>query len=167
MTGRGLSALLAVFLLLSWMCGPAAATSIFIGHDTSQLEREYQKNGTFIQTWGAIGAATGAAIEGDNLYIVDPSFGNNRVERRGPGNTDQGAFVVTINGQWIEDLGNFGGGFILAGTFEGNVFKISTADGSFGPLFSTGNSFVGVTFDGTNIWTTGGLSNNLVYKGGA
>ena len=164
MSGKKLVALLSMVLVLAGTCGYAAATSIFIGHDTSQLEREYQKDGTFIQTWGAIGSATGAAIEGGNLYIVNPSFGNNRIERRGPGNTDQGLIVATVNGQWIEDLGNFGGGFILAGTFEGNVFKINTADGSFVPLFGTGKSYIGVTFDGANIWTTGGLTDNFVYK---
>ena len=145
--------------------GSVSAATLLIGHDTTRLEREYQKNGTFIQTWGAIGAATGAAVDpGGVVYIANPSFGNNVIEKRSPSDGSLGTMTATIDGQWIEDMGNFGGGFILAGTYEGNVYKLSTVNAAHTLMFSTTDSFVGVTFDGTNIWTTGGLTNNLVYK---
>src|SRR5204863_2115624 len=122
----------------------------FIGHDTSQLERQYQKIGTFIQTWGALGHATGAAIDANGVvYICNPAYGNNVIEKRGPGNISLGTITATVSGQWIEDLGNLGGGYILAGTYEGNVFRINTTTGAHTLLFSTGQTFVGVTSDGT------------------
>src|SRR2546425_1200214 len=55
-------------------------------------------------------------------------------------------------------------GFILAGTFEGDVYKINTSNGAYTLMFSTGQSFIGVTYDGTYIWTTGGYTSNLVHK---
>ncbi len=144
--------------------GPGVAT-LFIGHDISQLERQYQKNGTFVQTWGALPKATGAAVDGAGvLYICNPSYGNNLIEKRGPGNTNLGTITATVAGQWIEDLGNFGGGYILAGTIEGNVFQIDTTTGGHTLLFSTGQNFIGVTYDGTNIWTTGGYTTTLVSR---
>ena len=144
--------------------GPGVAT-LFIGHDTTQLERQYQKNGTFVQTWGAIPQATGAAVDANGVvYICNPAQGNNVIERRGPGNTNLGTITATVNGQFIEDLGNYFGGFILAGTFEGDVYRINTTTGAHIFMFSTGQQFIGVTYDGTNIWTTGGYTSNLVHR---
>jgi len=143
---------------------PGVAT-LFIGHDIQQLERQYHKIGTFIQTWGVMPKATGAAIDAnDVVYICNPSYGNNLIERRGPGNTNLGTITATVNNQWIEDLGNFGGGFILAGTIEGDVWRIDTTTGAHTLQFSTGQSFIGVTFDGTDIWTTGGYTSTLVHR---
>ncbi len=144
--------------------GPGVAT-LFLGHDTSQLERQYQKIGTFIQTWGTITDATGAAVDASGVvYICNPAYGANVIERRGPGDTNLGTITATVNGQFIEDLGNFGGGFILAGTFEGDVYTINTTTGAHTLLFSTGQTFIGVTYDGTHIWTTGGYTTTLVSK---
>ena len=145
--------------------GGLGVATLFIGLDTTQLEREYQKNGAFVQTWGAIPTATGAAVDANGVvYICNPAFGNNVIERRGPGNTNLGTITATVNNQFIEDLGNFGGGYILAGTFEGDVYRINTTTGAHILVFSTGQSFIGVTYDGTNIWTTGGYTSNLVHK---
>jgi len=142
--------------------GPA---TIFLGHDTQSLEREYQKNGTFVQTWGSLPKATGAAVDASSiLYICNPAYGNNIIERRGPGNANLGTITATVNGNWIEDMGNYTGGYILAGTIEGNVFRINTTNGSHILMFSTGQSFIGVTWDGTDIWTTGGYTNTLVAR---
>jgi hypothetical protein len=53
--------------------GGIGVASLLIGHDTQLLERQYQKNGTFVQTWGAIGHATGAAVDGAGVvYICNP-----------------------------------------------------------------------------------------------
>jgi len=149
-------------------CSPGGGTGIatlLISHDISQLERQYQKNGTFVQTWGAIGQATGAAVDGSGVvYICNPNFGNNVIEKRGPGNVSLGTITATVAGQWIEDMGNFTSGYILAGTDAGNVFRIDTTTGAGVLLFSTGHSIIGVTYDGANIWTTGGSSSTLVYK---
>jgi hypothetical protein len=142
--------------------GPA---TIFIGHDTYLLEHQYQKIGTLITTWGAQTDATGAAIDvNGTVYVANPAQGNNTIERRGPGNSNLGTINSTVNNQFIEDLGNFGGGFILAGTFEGDIYRINTTTGAHVFLFTTGQNFGGVTYDGTNIWTTGGTITNLVYK---
>ena len=144
--------------------GPGVAT-LFIGHDISQLERQYQKNGTFVQTWGASPTATGAAVDASGtVYICDPAFGNNVIERRGPGNTNLGTITATVNNRWIEDLGNFQTGFILASTDNGNVHRVNTTTGADVLLFSTGHNLIGVTYDGTDIWTTGGTSTTLVYR---
>jgi len=145
--------------------GPAGVASLFIGHDIQQLERQYQKIGTFVQTWGALGTATGAAVDANGVvYICNPAFGANVIERRGPGNTNLGTITATVAGQWIEDMGNFGVGFILASTDVGNVFRVDTVTGASAFLFSTGHTIIGVTYDGTNIWTTGGTANTLVYR---
>jgi hypothetical protein len=144
--------------------GPGVAT-LFIGLDISQLERQYQKNGTFVQTWGAIGQPTGAAVDANGIvYICNPANNNNVIERRGPGNTNLGTITSTVNNQFIEDLGNYTGGFILAGTFEGDVYRINTTTGAHVLMFSTGQQFIGVTFDGTDIWTTGGYTSTLVHR---
>jgi hypothetical protein len=52
----------------------ARPATLFIGHDVSQLERQYQKNGTFVQTWGASPTATGAAVDANGfVYICNPA----------------------------------------------------------------------------------------------
>ena len=147
--------------------GGIGVATIFLGHDINLPEHQYQKNGTLIQTWGAVGAPTAAAFDGGNVYIVNPNYvvnGSNVFERRGPGDTNLGTFAVAVNNQWIEDLGNYTSGFVLAGTIEGDVWRINTANGAFVLMFSTGQSFVGVTFDGTDIWTTGGYTSTLVHR---
>jgi len=144
--------------------GPGIAT-LFMGHDISQLERQYQKNGTFVQTWGATGQATGAAIDANGIvYVCNPAFGNNVIERRGPGNTNLGSITATVNNKWIEDLGNYGGGYILASTYDGGIYRINTTNGADTLMFATGHTLNGVTYDGTDIWTTGGTSTTLVYR---
>ncbi len=144
--------------------GPGPAT-LFIGHDISQLERQYNKIGSFVGTWGAIGQATGTAVDASGVvYICNPGFGNNVIERRGPGNINLGTITATVNGQWIEDMGNYVPGYILAGTDVGNVFTIDTTTGAHVFLFATGHTIIGVTYDGTHIWTTGGTFNTIVYK---
>jgi hypothetical protein len=149
-------------------CSPTGGTpgvaTLFVGHDTSLPEHQYQKIGTFVQTWGAIGNATGAAYDAGVVYICNPAYGNNVIEKRGPGNTNLGTITATVGGEWIEDMGNFGGGFILASLSGGDIVRINTANGADTFMFSTGHSIPGVTFDGTNIWTTGGQTTTFVYK---
>jgi len=154
-----------MLLLLGLLLGNSAASTLLVGKDTNQLLGEFTTTGTFIQNWGVIGRSTGAAVDGSgNVYITNPSFGNNIIEKQSPTNVALGTITATVNGQWIEDLGNFTGNFLLAGTFEGSIFKIDITNGSHTLLFATGFSFTGVTYDGTNIWATGGLANNNVYK---
>ena len=149
-------------------CSPVGApgvATIFIGHDVAQIQRQYQKIGTFVQAWGVTSQVTGAAVDANGIvYICTPSYFGNVIERRGPGNTNLGTITATVNGQFIEDLGNFGSGYILASTYEGGIFRIDTTTGADVLLFSAGNTLPGVTYDGTHIWTTGGYANSLVYK---
>jgi hypothetical protein len=152
-------------ILAASLCGFAEATTILVGHDTQGPVTEHTKTGTYIQSWGVLDAATGSAVdEFGNVYINNPNFGNNQVEKF----TSSGAYVstmtATVDGQFIEDLGNFIPGFVLAGTYEGNVYRLSTLDMSHTLMFTTTDSFVGVTYDGTNIWTTGGFTTTLVYR---
>lgn len=150
------------------VAGPSQVATLLIGHDTSQLEREYQKIGSFVQIWGTSTHVTGAAIDANGVvYVCIPNYvqnGGNVIERRGPGNTNLGTINPAVGGQWIEDLGNYTTGFILASTDTGSIFRINTTNGSDTLLFATGHSLPGVTWDGTNIWTTGGTSTNLVYR---
>ena len=144
-------------------CSPVPApgpATLFIGHDTRRIENEFNKIGTLAQTWGALGSATGAAQDGNAVYVVNPNYGNNVIERRGPGNTNLGTITATFN-QFIEDMGNFVPGSILASAFGGGIYSINTSNGASTLLFTTGTNLVGVTYDGTNIWTTGG---NTVYR---
>jgi hypothetical protein len=149
-------------------CSPGGApgvATLFVGHDIQLLEHQYQKIGTFVQTWGALGQATGAAVDATGVvYVCNPAYGANVIERRGPGNTNLGTITAAVGGQWIEDLGNYGGGYILASTATGDVFRVDTTTGASAFMFSTGQTIIGVTYDGANIWTTGGAANTLVYQ---
>jgi hypothetical protein len=148
-----------VMFLASVLASPALeASTLFIGHDTAQPMKEYTTAGAYIQDWGTSSSTTGPAIdEFGNVYICTPAFGANSIEKVNSSNVFQYSVTATVDGQWIEDMGYYGGGTLLAGTFEGNVFKVDGTTGAHTFLFGTGGSFTGVTYDGTDIWTTDGF----------
>lgn len=144
----------------------AQASTLLAAWDTNGPIREYTTAGAFIQTWGTVNNhATGpASDEFGNVYGTNPNFGNNVIEKSSPANVSLGTFTTTVDGNWIEDATYLGGGYLAVGTYEGNVFKVDQT-GAYSLLFATGESFVGVTYDGANLWTTSGFfGTNTIYK---
>lgn len=142
------------------------ASTLLAAWDTNGPIREYTTAGAFIQTWGTVNNnATGpASDEFGNVYGTNPNFGNNVIEKSSPSNVSLGTFTTTVDGNWIEDATYLGGGYLAVGTYEGNVFKVDQT-GAYSLMFSTGESFVGVTYDGVNLWTTSGFFGaNKIYK---
>ena len=46
-----------------------------------------------------VAAAIRAAVDANGIvYVCNPGFGNNVIERRGPGNTNLGSITATVNG---------------------------------------------------------------------
>lgn len=144
----------------------AHASTLLAAWDTNGPIREYTTGGAFIQTWGTVNNnATGpASDEFGNVYGTNPGFGNNVIEKSSPSNVSLGTFTATLGGNWVEDATYLGGGYLALSTFEGNVFKVDQT-GAYSLLFATGESYVGVTYDGANLWTTSGFFGaNTIYK---
>ena len=144
----------------------AQASTLLISLDTSNPIREYTTAGAFIQTWGTVNNNTTgpASDEFGNVYGTNPNFGANVIEKSNPSNVSLGTFTTSVNGNFIEDATYIGGGILVVSSFEGNVFKVDQL-GNDTLLFGTGDSYVGVTYDGSNLWTTSGLSgSNTVYR---
>jgi PEP-CTERM motif-containing protein len=149
-------------LLLSLSIG--ASADLYIGDDTQGPVTVYTKTGVFIQNFGQ-GGATGSAINSaGNVWTVAPFFGNNKVVEYDQAQNVLNSFTATVNGNWIEDMGHGSGNTLWAGTFEGNVFALNDQTGAIQSSFSVANSsYTGVSFDGVNLWVSGGLSTNNLY----
>jgi hypothetical protein len=157
--------LFAGLLLVALVTGVSASTSIYIGNDTNGPVTVYDSNGNFLQNFGQ-GGATGSAINAaGDVWTVAPAFGNNQVVEYTPTQTVLNSFVATINGQWVEDMSHGSGNTLWIGTYEGNVFAVNDQTGAILSSFAVPNSsYTGVAFDGTNLWLTGGLTTDALYK---
>jgi hypothetical protein len=153
--------LLLLMMLPTW----ASASTLYVGNDTQTPVTVYTSGGVFVQNFGQ-DFATGTAIDAaGHIWTVAPSFGNNKVVEYDLAQNVLNSFVATINGQWVEDMSHGLGNTLYLGTFEGNVFAVNDQTGAILSSFAVANSsFTGVAFDGTNLWTDGGLtSHNLFY----
>ncbi len=155
--------LLSLVLLLLFPLG-ASANQLFIGNDTQTPVTIYTPGGTFVQNFGQ-NNATGSAIDGaGNVWTVAPAFGNNQIVQYNSAQTVLNSFVATINGQWVEDMSHGAGNTLWLGTFEGNVFAVNDHTGAIQSSFPVANSsFTGVAFNGTNLWTDGGLTSHNLF----
>jgi len=142
----------------------ASAGPLYIGNDTQSAVTVYTQAGVFVQNFGQ-GGATGSAIDGaGNVWTVAPAFGNNSVVQYNSAQNVLNSFTATINGQWVEDMSHGAGNTLYLGTFEGNVFAVNDQTGAISSSFAVANSsFTGVAFDGTNLWTNGGLTSNNLF----
>jgi hypothetical protein len=111
-------------------------------------------------------AATGTGIDAaGHVWTVAPDFGNNHVVEYDSAQNVLNSFTASVNGNFIEDMSHGAGNTLWAGTFEGNVFAIDDQTGAVLSSFAVAQStFTGVAFDGTNLWTSGGLTTNALYK---
>jgi hypothetical protein len=155
--------LLTGLVLLALATG-LSASNIYIGNDTNGPVTIYTSGGVFVQNFGQNGA-TGSAIDAaGNVWTVAPAFGNNNVVEYDSSQNVLNSFIATINGQWVEDMSHGAGNTLWLATFEGNVFAVNDQTGAILSSFAVANSsYTGVAFDGTNLWTTGGLSSNALY----
>jgi hypothetical protein len=162
-----LQATAALFTLLVLLLLPlgVSAGPLYIGNDTQSPVTVYTPSGVFVQNFGQDGA-TGSAIDATgNVWTVAPGFGNNRIVQYNAAQTVLNSFVATINGQWVEDMSHGAGNTLYLGTFEGNVFAVNDQTGAILSSFAVANSsFTGVAFDGTNLWTDGGLTSNNLFR---
>ena len=141
-----------------------SASNLYIGNDTNGPVTIYTSAGVYVQDFGQ-GGATGSAIDAaGNVWTVAPNFGNNNVVEYDSSQNVLNSFIATINGQWVEDMSHGAGNTLWLGTFEGNVFAVNDQTGAILSSFAVANSsYTGVAFDGTNLWTSGGLSSNALY----
>ena len=157
--------LLATSLLLVALALSASAASVlYVGNDTSGPVTVYTTSGVFVQNFGQSGA-TGSAIDSaGNVWTVAPAFGNNHVVKYDAAENVLNSFTATISGQWIEDMGHGAGNTLWASTFEGSIFAMDDSTGVVLSSFAVANSsFTGVSFDGTNLWVSGGFSSNNLF----
>jgi len=143
----------------------ASASTLYIGDDTNTPVTVYTSAGVFVQNFGQDGA-TGTAINATGqIWTVAPSFGANHVVEYDSAQTVLNSFTATINGEWVEDMSHGAGSTLWLGTYEGDVFAVNDQTGAILSSFSVANSsFTGVAFDGTNLWTSGGLSTNNLFQ---
>ncbi len=140
------------------------ASPLYIGNDTQSPVSVYTPTGVFVQDFGQ-GGATGTALAGGSVWTVAPAFGNNNVVQYDSAQNVLNSFIATINGNWVEDMSHGAGNTLYLGTFEGNVFAVNDQTGAILSSFAVANStFTGVAFDGTNLWTSGGLTSQNLFQ---
>lgn len=141
------------------------ASPLYVGNDTQSPVSVYTPTGVFVQDFGQNGA-TGSALDAvGNVWTVAPAFGNNHVVQYDSAQNVLNSFTATINGQWVEDMSHGTGSTLYLGTFEGNVFAVNDQTGAILSSFAVANStFTGVAFDGTNLWTSGGLTSQNLFQ---
>lgn len=134
----------------------AHASTLWVGNDINTPVERYTTGNVSLGYWGQNGA-TGSALDGaGHVYTVAPSFGNNVIKKYDAAQNEVGSFVAAVSGNWIEDMTYGGGDALWVSTFEGNVFHIDGL-GNVLSSFVSGGSFVGVTTDGTHLYTTTGF----------
>jgi hypothetical protein len=118
-----------------------------------------------VQYFGQINA-TGSAINlAGDVWTVAPDFGGNNVVEYDPLQNVLNSFVATVNGEFIEDMSHGYGNTLYASTYEGDVFTLNDQTGAILSSFTVAaSSYTGVAFDGTNLWVSGGLTTNALYK---
>ena len=158
-----MKAILSLNLVLA-MAAAANASTLYIGNDTQSPVTVYTSGGTFVQNFGQ-GGATGSAIDSaGDVWTVAPSFGNNHVVEYDSSQNVLNSFTATIDGQWIEDMSHGSGNTLWVGTFEGDIFALNDQTGAILSQFTVANSsFTGVAFDGTNLWSDGGLTSHNLF----
>jgi hypothetical protein len=116
-------------------------------------------NGHYLQDVGAAGAT--AAFPTDSGYFsITPasSFTSSVVQAYTSSQTPAGSFAIA---DLLTDGSEGPGGSLLFSAYDGTVYRVDTS-GTVLDSWSSGYTHVGVTSDGTNIYTTEGDSNNLI-----
>jgi hypothetical protein len=119
----------------------------------------YDTNGQYLQDFGTAGAIA-AFPAGSGYFSITPasSFTSSVVQAYSSSQTPAGSFTIA---DLLTDGGEGPGGSLLFSAYDGTVYRVDTSGAVLGS-WSSGYTHVGITSDGTNIYTTEGDSNNLI-----
>lgn len=135
------------------------APSLFVGFNTLTPIQVYDTNGKYMQDFGPSGAVA-AFPDGTSSYIsISPSSNltTSVVTRYNSSLSAIGNFTV---GNLVTDGGVIGGDLLFS-AYDGTVYR-TASNGTLLNSWSTGFSHVGVTSDGTDVFTTEGGGGNLI-----
>lgn len=153
-------------MLVSLVFGTnASAEIIYLGFDTNTPVQQYSTSGTALGNFGQ-DHATGSALDGlGHVWTVAPSFGNNLIVKYDAAQNVLNSFTATVNGQWIEDMAHGSGNTLWVGTYEGWIMNIDASTGAVNSQFQLPGNYIGVAFDGTDLWATPGFfGDDSIFK---
>ncbi len=145
---------IAVFLSAS---AALSASSLFIGFNTLTPVQIYDTSGHYSQDFGPAGAIAAFPDGTGNYFAVTPTSTYSTVTEYNSNLVPTGSFTI---GNVLTD-GSAGPGGLLFSAYDGSVYRVSTS-GTVLNSWNTGYAHVGVTSDGTNIFTTEGDGGNLI-----
>ncbi len=145
-----------IVLLLAGVTSLSAST-LWVGFNTLTPVQLYQTSGSYLQDWGPAGAIAGFPDGTGDYFSVTPSTSSSTVTEYNSNSSPIGSFALN---NLITD-GGAGAGSLLFSAYDGSVYRVSTT-GSILNSWSTGYTHIGVTSNGTDIYTTEGDAGNLI-----
>ncbi len=133
------------------------ASMLWVGFNTLTPVQLYQTNGTYMQDWGPANAIAAFPDGTGDYFSVVPSTSSSTITEYNSSSSSIGSF--TIN-NLITD-GGYGAGSLLFSSYDGTVYRVTTS-GTILNSWNTGYTHIGVTSNGTDIFTTEGDSGNLI-----
>jgi len=135
------------------------ASTLFVGFNTQTPVQLYSTGGAYLQDFGPAGAiAAGSYGSGDYFAVTPSSSGSSSSVTEYNNSLAQiGSFTIP---NLLTDVGVQGSNLLFS-AYDGTVYR-TTATGSILNSWSTGFTHVGVTSNGTDIFTTEGDSGNLI-----
>jgi len=134
-------------------------SSLFVGFNAMTPVQVYDTGGHYIQDIGPAGAIAGFPDDAVHYFSIAPnsSFTSSLI-------TEYSSSMLPISSFPLGNLVTDGGpdaGNLLLSSFDGTVYRVSTS-GAVLNSWSTGFSHVGVTSNGTDVFTTEGDTGNLI-----
>jgi arylsulfate sulfotransferase len=149
--------LLSAIVILLAVASALPASTLWVGFNTLTPVQLYNSNGTYTQDWGPAGAIAAFPNGTGDYFSLVPSASSSTITEYNSSSSPIGSF--TLNN--IITDGGSGAGSLLFSAFDGTVYRVSTT-GTILNSWSTGFSHVGVTSNGTDIYTTEGDGGNLI-----
>ena len=140
-------------------------SSLFLGFNTLTPVQVFDQNGNYVQDFGPAGSISAFPDGSGHYFSVTPSSssGSSSVIEYS-GTLSSGGSLVPTGSFTLNDVITDGGsdsGSLVFSAFNGTVYR-TTATGSILNSWSTGFSHIGVTSNGTNVYTTEGDAGNLI-----
>ncbi len=135
------------------------ASSLFVGFNTETPVQVFDMSGHYVQDFGPSGAFAAFPDGSGSYFSVTPasSFTSSNIAQSSQTVPALGNFTLP---NLITD-GGVDAGNLLFSAYDGTIYRVTTT-GTVLSSWSTGYSHVGVTSDGTNVFTTEGDSGNLI-----